>query len=85
MVHVTVEHLRRVANEVPDHLPLISAVYDKIKADSIIEGEYPQLTDAEWIEACENFASWVNEPSGIIWEAFAQAVMDVVTAREETE
>ena len=70
MIDREVQWLRDVAKTVPDHLPVIAWVYDKVKADSIVENsESAPLTDDEWKQAFNEFIRWVDEPMGIIWEA----------------
>lgn len=84
MIDPEVQHLRKVAESVPDHLPLLSAVYDKTLADSVVEyDEYSALTDDEWKQVYEDFLHDIDVPSGVMWEAFVDTVMNVVRSRKE--
>lgn len=83
MIDPEVQSLRKVAEETPDHLPVLFSIYNKVVADDVAEGnEYAPLTEEEWDTVYKEFGLDAEDTLTFMWEAFENSVLDVIYARE---
>lgn len=80
MEHIDIQTLKRVAQEAPQHLPLLWAVYSRPIAEDIADRK---LTQKDWSKIYDKFLRESDTLWTALYELFSQVVYEVVDLDDE--